>query len=343
MAETTFRAVQVNKLSKTVAEGIENLVVNEVQRTKLPPSKIRVKIHSSATNFFDLLITVGRYQHRPKLPHTIASEASGVVVEVGKSVKHVRVGDEVLMGMASECMAEEVVTSAMLVLPKPPGFTHAEAASFFVGYSTAYHGLLQRGHLKAGDTVLITGAAGGMGAAAIQLAKKIGATVIAAASSREKLEACKALGADHVINYKTHSLKKEVKKITKRGVDVVYEIVGGAMLRECISCIAPNGRLLVIGFASGEIPKIPANLVLVKGFQVVGVRAGAEFAMNPGLVREMAEQLREWTKDGSRDLAPLVQHQYSLSNFREAFRVLHERRVVGKATVNLVPPARSHL
>lgn len=339
----TYKAIQVVKLSETVPQGINALSINEVQRKKLSGSALRIKVHSSATNFFDLLIMIGRYQHKPRLPYTISSEASGTIIEVGKNVKNYKVGDEVIMGMSQECMAEEVVCSAAMVLPKPPGFTHAEAASFFVGFSTAYHGLIQRGNIKRGDVVLVTGAAGGMGAAAIQLAKKMGATVIAAASSADKLEACKRLGADHLVNYKTHSLKKEVKKIAKKGVDIVYEIVGGPIFRECISVMASGGRLLVIGFASGEIPKIPANLVLVKGFQVVGVRAGAEFAMNPRLIVEMASQLNEWTKGGDRDLAPLVDHQYTLDNFRDAFRVLHERKVVGKATVNFIAPPKSKL
>eukprot|EP00462_Mataza_sp_D1_P021915 CAMPEP_0175145114 /NCGR_PEP_ID=MMETSP0087-20121206/14562_1 /TAXON_ID=136419 /ORGANISM="Unknown Unknown, Strain D1" /LENGTH=342 /DNA_ID=CAMNT_0016429767 /DNA_START=1 /DNA_END=1029 /DNA_ORIENTATION=+ len=340
--KSTYRGIQLKALSKEIAEGIDALTIENIERKACGPYDVRVAIQAGAVNYFDLLILVGRYQHKPKLPSVMGSEGSGVITEVGSKVKDWKVGDNVMIGMSpAGIMGEEVVLRSAYLLPKPKGFTHPQAAAFYVGYSTAYHGLVQRGKTVAGEWVLVTGAAGGMGAAAIQLAKKLGAKVIACASSQNKLDFCKKIGADHVINYSTEKLKERVMDITDgEGVDVVYEIVGGDIFKQSVRCMAGGGRLLVIGFASGTIPKLAANLALVKGFSLVGVRAGAEMARNPNLVKEMADDLRKWTNDGQTDLVPLVDHLYPLKDFKKAYRVLNERKVVGKACVSFASASK---
>lgn len=303
-------------------------------------------MRAGAINFFDLLILVGRYQYKPPLPYTMGSEGAGVIIEVAKDVTNLKVGDEVMLGMIGGTMAEEMVTPASLCIPKPKAFTFPEAASFFVGYSTAYHGLVQRGAFKKGETLLVTGAAGGMGMAAIQLGRQLGASkVIAGVSSQEKAEAVMKLGATHVINYAKEDMKKRVKEICNgEGVDVVYEIVGGDVFNTCVSCLGSGGRLLVIGFAGGTIPSLKANLALVKGISLVGVRAGAEIQAQPHLFQEMVDRLRVWDSEGTAgQLAPVVGSSLGLDRFREAYTLLQSRGAIGKACVLFNQTAPSKL
>jgi NADPH2:quinone reductase len=275
----TYQAVQIVALEKTMEEGIKNLQLNTLPRPVLGAEEIRIRVHASALNYFDLLMLQGRYQLRPALPFTVGSECSGVIIEVGREVTQWSVGDAVIAGMTNgDSMASELVTHQRNAIRKPPQFTHAEAAGLPVGFFTTFHALVHRGKVKRGETLLVTGAGGGMGLSAVQLGVKLGCTVIAAASSDAKCAKAKEAGAHHVINYSTlSSLKDRVAEITDgKFADVIYEVVGGAIFKECIRCIAPNGRLLVIGFASGTIPNVPANMVLVKGFSLVGVRSGQE-------------------------------------------------------------------
>jgi len=282
------------------------------------------------------LMLQNKYQLQIPPPFTVGSEGSGVIIEIHPSVKQFKVGDAVVAGMSVGSMAEEMVVSAVACVPKPKSFTHAQASAVSVGFSTAYHGLVQRGNLKSGEVLLVTGAAGGMGIAAIQLGKLLGATVIAAASTNKKVEVAKKVGADYVINYATQDMKEEVNKITNgKFADVIYEIVGGDVFEKCVRCIGDQGRLLVIGFASGQIPKIAANLPLVKGFSVVGVRAGASMMLHPELAVEMSQQLTKWTSEGK--LVPHIEHVYDIAHVKDAFTVVADREVVGKSVVLFVP------
>jgi len=233
-------------------------------------------------------------------------------------------------------MSSTMVVPEINCIPKPSHFTDAEASGFFAGFTTAYHGLIQRGKLKKGEVLLVTGAAGGMGSIAIQLGKRIGATIIAAASSDDKLSVAAKLGAHHLINYSQKSLNEEVKKITKgKGADVVYELVGGEIFDQCTRITAPEGRLLVVGFAGGSIPKIPANLPLIKGYSVVGVRAGQSFRDRPELLKEIHEDVKKW----GATLEPPVVHNpifdaRSLDSIKEAYHTLAQRRAIGKIVVS---------
>jgi len=295
---------------------------------------------ASAVNYFDLLMLVGRYQFKPALPAVLGAEASGVIIEIGKNVKVYKVGDSVMVGMGIERMAEELIVGENECLPKPSGFTHVQAAAFTVGYLTGFHGLVQRGQLQSGQTLLVTGAAGGMGASAIQIGVKMGATVIAVVSSDDKAEAVRNLGAHYVINYLKQDMKAVVNEITKgQFVDVIYDVVGGDLFNQCVKCIAPNGRLLVVGFASGSIPSIPANLPLIKGFSVVGVRSGAEIGRNPSLLIDILKHLKTFTANGDTDLAPLVNAQniYSPDNFKQALEIVSTRQVKGKSVIQWRP------
>jgi len=214
----------------------------------------------------------------------------------------------------------------------PSLLTLVEGAGFGVGYSTAYHGLITRGNLKKGETVLITGAGGGMGIPAVQIAKILGATVIAAASSAEKLEVLKQIGADHVINSAKENLRDRVAQITNnKFCDVVFENVGGDIFNHCVRCMAPNGRLLIIGFTSGKIPQFPINLALIKGFSLVGVRSGMQLVIEPELRKAIFQQLNKWAEEGK--LKPHIGLAAPLDTYQEVISRLHYRTVTGKAVL----------
>jgi len=346
----TFKAIQLVKLSKTVEEGIDKLQLNDITRRKeLASGELRVQIYAACVNFFDLLMLIGQYQHKPPLPHTMGSEAAGKIIEVGKNVNLYSVGDSVIVPLSGGggCMASECILHESQAIPMPKTLSYTQAAGIGTGFMTGYHGLVHRGHLKKNEYVLVTGAGGGMGLSACQIARALGATVIAVASTDQKCDVAKRYGGAHyAINYtKTKDLKAEVERITKGHlIDVCYDVVGGSLFNELIRCMAPQGRLLIIGFASGQIPKIPANLVLVKGFDVVGVRSGFEMRRQPELAIEMAQKLLELTdaetlRNGGFDIAPLVDHTYDMEAFKEAFTVLHKREVVGKAAIVFHPEA----
>jgi len=329
---STYRALVVSQIATSFKEGIQSLALKTVPRKALAPGEARVRVHASALNFFDLLLLVGKYQMRPSLPFTIGNECSGVITEIGSEVKNVQIGQEVIM-RTGEAMAEEVVAPSQLLVPKPRSMSHAQASGLMVGFMTAYHGLVHRGSLKRGEWLLVTGAAGGMGIAAIQVGKLLGARVIAAVSADDKAQACKQAGADHAINYTTEDMKERVGQITDGNfADVIYEIVGGEIFNKCVRCIASDGRLLVIGFASGSIPSLPANLALVKGFSLVGVRSGASLALNPHLAVDTFARLGEWSQANQLP-APLIL-KYPLTQYKEAFTALAERRAVWKIVID---------
>merc|ERR1719203_83861 len=235
------------------------------------------------------------------------------------------------------CAAEEVVLRADLfpIFHLPEKVTFSQGAGFSVGYTTGFHALVHRGHLKPGEWLLVTGAGGGMGLMAVELGKALGATVIAAASSDEKLEACKKVGADHVVNYSKQKLKDAVGEITGgKFCDVIYDPVGGEIFDQCVRCVATSGyaRLLVIGFASGTIPKLPINMALIKGFDLVGVRSGAELRLRPDLQTKMMVHLLKLAREGK--LKPYVGAEFPMERFQDAFSLMEQKKVIGKCCIN---------
>eukprot|EP01128_Nolandella_sp_AFSM9_P010512 TRINITY_DN7282_c0_g1_i1.p1 TRINITY_DN7282_c0_g1~~TRINITY_DN7282_c0_g1_i1.p1 ORF type:complete len:340 (+),score=79.37 TRINITY_DN7282_c0_g1_i1:1841-2860(+) len=337
----SYRAIVVETLSSSFEEGINKLKVSAVARKPLRKNQVRIAIRAASMNFFDLLQMVGKYQMKPPLPFAPGSEGAGDVIEIGPGVTKFKLGDRVMCGMIVGTLAEEVVLAENQLVKVPSTINYAEAASFPVGYQTAYHGLVTRGETKKGDYVLVTGAAGGMGIAAIQLAKSLGAIVIACASTEEKLQLCKNAGADHVINYTTDKLKPAVAKMTRgHFCDVVYEVVGGDIFHQCVRCMAGMGRLLVVGFAGGEIPKLPINLALVKGFSLVGVRSGAEFMLNPAVLRETNNALISLAEQDL--LHPLIidQVDFDLKEVQRLYKLLANRGARGKLVINIRKPAK---
>jgi len=270
---------------------------------------------------------------KPELPFTVGSEASGEIVEVGESVNHLKIGQGVVIGMTVGAIAEEIVVHSNLCVPKPNKLDHCSASAIFVGFATAYNGLVHRGNLQKDEYLLVTGAGGGMGAAAVQLGKLLEAKVIAAASSEDKLEVARQLGADYTVNYATEDLKEAVGKITNnKFADVVYELVGGDVFEKTLRCVGDEGRLLVVGFASGKIPNIPANIPLIKGFSIVGVRSGESMRRHPEKAMEIASKMIEWTSQGH--LKPHIEI-FNLNDFQLAFKALADRKIIGKAVIQI--------
>ena len=307
----------------------ESLVFEEVPSRPVGPGEVRIAVKAAGINFPDTLIIQGKYQMRADPPFTPGAEVAGTVTEVGAKVTQVKVGDAVAALVPVGGYAEEVVAAGDSVLPLPPGMTPVQAAGFPLVYGTSMHALKQRGQLKAGETLLVLGAAGGVGLSAVQLGKIMGARVIAAASSPEKLALCREHGADEVIDYSKESLKEAVKKLTKgQGADVIYDPVGGELAQECFSSIAWNGRYLVIGFACGTIPEVALNRLLLKGASAVGVFWGAFVAREPKVNAENFRQLFAWFSEGK--LKPHVSQQSPLAEAARAMRDMLERKATGK-------------
>ncbi|MBC7171625.1 MAG: NADPH:quinone oxidoreductase family protein, partial [Polyangiaceae bacterium] len=274
------------------------------------------------------------YQFKPALPFSPGGEVAGVVAAVGEGVKHVAVGQPVLAFTGWGGFAEEVLADAKQVVPLPPGLDMSIAAAFMMTYGTSLHALKDRAQLGAGETLLVLGAAGGVGLAAVELGKKMGARVIAAASTLEKLDVCREHGADELIDYEAEDLRERVKALTAgKGVDVVYDPVGGAYAEPALRSIAWKGRYLVVGFAAGDIPKIPLNLPLLKGCAIVGVFWGDFAAREPQANMANGMQLFEWLMQG--ELKPRISQTYPLEKAGEALRALMDRKVTGK--IVLVP------
>ncbi len=312
----------------------EALVYEDVALRAPGKTEVRIAVKAAGVNFPDTLIIQGKYQLKAQPPFTPGSEVAGTVLEIGEKVKHVRAGDPVTALVPNGGFAEEVLAPSETVLPLPRGMEFSEAAAFPMVYGTTLHALKQRGQLKAGETLLVLGAAGGVGLAAVQLGKLMGATVIAAASSAEKLALCKQQGADHLVDYSKESLKEAVKKLTQGlGADVIYDPVGGELAQDCFSCVNWNGRYLVIGFASGKIPEVALNRLLLKGASAVGVFWGAFVAREPKVNWENFQQLFAWHTEGK--LKPHVSKTYPLAQAGQALRDMLDRKVTGK--IVLIP------
>lgn len=311
-----------------------NLVLEEVDSLHAGPKEVVVQVKACGLNFPDTLIIQGLYQFKPELPFTPGSDIAGIVKEVGEGVTHLKVGDSVFGFVAHGGLAEEVIVPGNACFPKPPQMDFPVAASFLMAYGTSYHALKDRAKLMEGETLLVMGASGGVGLAAVELGKLMGAKVIAAASSDEKLALCKEYGADELINYTKQDLKSKIKELTEgKGVDVIYDPVGGDFSEQALRGIAWNGRFLVVGFAAGNIPKIPLNLPLLKGASIVGVFWGG-FAMKyPKENRSNTMTLMQWHAEGN--LKPHIHKIVPLEDTKEALEEMMNRKVKGKLVVQI--------
>lgn len=311
-----------------------SLVLEEVESPTPGSKEVVVSVKACGINFPDTLIIQGLYQIKPDLPFTPGSDLAGIIKKVGEDVKHLSVGDEVFGFVAFGALAEEVVVSANSCFPKPKSMDFPVAASFMMAYGTSFHALKDRGQLKEGETLLVLGASGGVGLAAVELGKLMGATVIAAASTDEKLALCQEYGADKTINYKKEDLKSKIKELTNnRGADVIYDPVGGNYTEAAFRGIAWKGRYLVIGFAAGVIPKIPLNLPLLKGASVVGVFWGGFAMKNPKENMKNTQTLIQWYHEGK--LKPHIHRIYELKETSKALEEMLARKVKGKLIVEV--------
>ncbi len=313
----------------------ENLVVEEVASPTPKPNEILLDVHAASVNFPDTLIIEGKYQFKPPLPFSPGGEAAGVVAAIGAKVSHLKVGDRVMGLTGWGSFAEQVAVPAYNVLPIPAQMDFATAAAFGMTYGTSMHALKQRANLQPGETLLVLGAAGGVGLAAVEIGKAMGARVIAAASSAEKLDVAKQAGADELINYSAESLRDRLKELTGgQGVDVIYDPVGGKLFEEAFRSIAWNGRMLVVGFAAGgDIPALPANLPLLKGAALVGVFWGAFAQRQPQDNAANFEQLFAWHAEGR--LRPLISQRFALEQTAAAIAQLGQRKAMGKLVVQV--------
>jgi NADPH2:quinone reductase len=312
------------------------LVVEDVAALTPAAGEVIVTVKACGVNFPDTLIVQGKYQFKPPFPFSPGGEVAGLVKAIGQGVTNVSVGDAVIAFIGWGGFAEEVRANASQVMPIPRGTPFPLAASFVLAYGTSYHALKDRAQLKAGETLLVLGAAGGVGLAACEIGKAFGARVIAAASSDDKLAICKEHGADDLVNYSQGNLREQVDALTdKRGVDVVYDPVGGELSEAALRCLAWKGRHLVVGFAAGDIPKIPLNLTLLKGASIVGVFWGAFVKNEPAASAENMQELFSLLLQAK--LKPLISATYPLDDAAAALNDMMARKVVGK--VVLVPTA----
>ena len=309
--------------------GVEALAWTELPDPAPKAGEVLVEIRAASLNFPDLLIVQNKYQIKPPLPFVPGSEFAGVVQAVGDGVCHLQVGQNVACLSGTGGFATHTIATAARCIPLPDGFGHVDAAAFIMTYATSYHALLDRGQLQAGETVLVLGAAGGVGTAAIQIAKAKGARVIAAASTDEKCDVCLKLGADAVINYSVEDLRDAAKSLTDgRGPDVIYDPVGGALAEPAFRSIAWRGRYLVVGFASGPIPSLPLNLPLLKGASVVGVFWGEFAKREPQANASMMGTLLQWYAQGK--IRPAIDRTMPMSQLPAAFAHMGARAVIGK-------------
>jgi NADPH:quinone reductase len=309
--------------------GVEALQWKELPTPEPNPGEVRVAIRAASLNFPDLLIVQNKYQMKPPLPFVPGSEYAGVVDAVGAEVKHLKVGDPVAAFAGTGGFATHACVDAALVMPLPPGFAFDDASAFILTYGTTHHALLDRAALRADETLLVLGAAGGVGTAAIQIGKLVGARVIAAASSDEKCELCRSIGADATINYASCNIRDELKKITGgKGPDVVYDPVGGDLAEPVFRSIAWRGRYLVVGFAQGGIPALPLNLALLKGASLVGVFWGDFARREPQANARALGELARWYAEGK--VKPVIDQRLPMPELPAAYARMGSRKVRGK-------------
>jgi NADPH2:quinone reductase len=309
--------------------GVDALVWKEVPTPTPGAGEVLIRIEAASLNFPDLLIVQNKYQFKPPLPFVPGSEYAGIVEAVGEGVTQLRVGQRVACLSGTGGFATHTVAKAALCLPLPPAFPAVDAAAFIMTYATSHHALLDRGALKAGETVLVLGAAGGVGTAAIQIAKVAGARVIAAASTDEKCALCQRLGADATVNYSRDNLRDALKALTDgRGPDVIYDPVGGELAEPAFRSIAWRGRYLVIGFAAGPIPALPMNLPLLKGASLVGVFWGDFARREPQANAATLAELARWAAEGK--IKPVIDRTMPMAELKAAYARMASRAVMGK-------------
>ncbi len=309
--------------------GVDALTWKEVPTPQPKAGEVLVEIQAASLNFPDLLIVQNKYQMKPPLPFVPGSEYAGVVRAVGEGVKHLQVGQGVACLSGTGGFGTHTIAPAALCMPLPPGFPPVDAAAFIMIYATSWHALVDRAQLKAGETVLVLGAAGGVGTAAIQIAKAVGARVIAAASTDEKCALCQSIGADATINYSRSNLRDEIKALTAgKGPDVIYDPVGGDFTEPAFRSIAWRGRYLVVGFASGPIPALPLNLPLLKGASIVGVFWGDFAKREPEANAAMMHELATWYPRGK--IKPVIDRTMPMAELKAAYAHMGSRGVKGK-------------
>jgi NADPH2:quinone reductase len=308
----------------------ESLRLETFDAAALASGEVRVAIHAAGINFPDILMAAGDYQLKPPLPFTPGVEAAGEVIEVD-GVAGVAVGDRVIVKMRHGAYADEAVVKPSQLTPLPSTFDYAEGATFLAAHGTAYHGLIDRGRLQAGEVLLVHGAGGGVGLAAVEIGKMLGASVIAAASSEQKLAVARGRGADHLVLYGREPFRDAVKRITDgRGADVVFDPVGGEIFENSLRCIAWGARILVIGFTGG-IGLARTNLVLIKGASVLGVRAGEAVRRNPALGETRLKDLTAWAEAGK--IRSHISHRLPLEDYAQAMQLLIDRKAIGRVAL----------
>ena len=312
----------------------ETLQYKEIETPSLKSDEVLINVKACSVNFPDTLIIQGKYQFKPEFPFSPGSDVAGIIEKVGEDVAHFNIGDKVVGFTPFGGFAEKAIVKAVNCFPKPKGMSMVNAAAFLLAYGTSYHALKDRANLQKGETILILGASGGVGLTAVELAKLMGAKVIAAASTKEKLDLCQQFGADELLNYTDENLKDRVKELTNgKGVDVIYDPVGGHFSEAALRAIAWNGRHLVVGFANGEIPKIPVNLTLLKGASIVGVFWGAFAQKEPQKSLANIHQLLTWFFKGK--INPHIDKTYSLQDAPKALEDMMHRKVKGKIVIDL--------
>lgn len=310
----------------------ETLIVDTLADLQPGPGEVVIDVKAASVNFPDVLVIENKYQFKPPLPFTPGSEVAGLVRAVGDGVANLRVGMPVAAFTRIGGFAEQALAPADACMPLPSDVDYATAASFTLAYGTSHHAVIDRGGLCAGETMLVLGAGGGVGLAAVEIGKAVGARVIAAASSDEKLAAAREHGADATIRYDSENLRERIAELTNgKGPDVVYDPVGGASSEPAFRSIGWRGRYLVVGFASGEIPKLPLNLALLKGASVVGVFWGEFASREPQRNAQAFEELTRWLREGK--LRPLVSARYRLEDTPRALSDMAQRRVTGKIVI----------
>ncbi|MEM8524150.1 MAG: NADPH:quinone oxidoreductase family protein [Bacteroidota bacterium] len=311
---------------------INQLEIKKIETPVIKANEVLVDIKAAGVNFPDMLMVQGLYQMKPALPFVPGAEFSGVVQQVGEKVTHLKVGMRVGGFNLTGAFAEQVAVPALQCLPLPDQVDFEQAATYLMTYGTSYHALKDRANLRAGETVLVIGAAGGIGIACVQLAKMMGAKVVAVASTQEKLDFCKSHGADHLINYKTEDLKTALKALPD-SIDVVCDPVGGDSAEIALRRLNYNGRFLVIGFTAGNIPNIPLNLLLLKSCQIVGVFWGKFLQTFPKEATQNHLQLLQWIAEGKTKIP--IQKTFNLREAKEALQWIAERKVMGKVVLKM--------
>jgi NADPH2:quinone reductase len=315
----------------------ESLVIGEVPCPQIRPNEVRIRVWAAGINFPDTLIIKGEYQLKPPMPFTPGFEVAGEIVELGAEVRNHAVGDRVMALTSSGCgaFAQEVAARAAEVVLIPGGIDYATATSLYTAYGTSYHALVQRGALRPGETLVVLGASGGVGLAAVEIGKALGARVIAVGRSEERLNVAIEKGADHAVSYADGDLRKRILELTDgRGADVCIDMLGGTPFHEMSRAMNWNGRLLVVGFTTGEIPKVPVNLALLKGYQIVGVYWGAFIVRDPAANAANFHELARLIGDGR--ICPHIAGRYSLDEVPQALQRMLSRETTGKLVVDVV-------